>query len=346
MIADNLTHFPSLKSDTVDAVKRAAVERTRAALGARPTLETYLEQAGPEPQTTDYIPVQTFRERWLEHVTITDFAIPVILLALLGFSLSHMMEFAGRLAYRTRQAAPWGVQTVGVWFSDFLSVLLTQGSLLFLSEFGVLFFITRHLTRLKEKTGGRWYQKISLNLVFAIGCSILVWYANVAALLHGAVEPQDYLIAVFIGTLVTLINIVLGERITEILNSRWQQDHELKVSYGEAVDSFKDARAERTAAFGSADRRWHELHEAPAKFDLDDGENSYQRYLAAAIVDYYKRTKKGMTFTSWTPAFEELLAAREMAKMQSMRHLGDAINYFLAQDQHSASALPNSPVTS
>jgi hypothetical protein len=352
--AELLDKFPSLKSAQFDACRETAIGRVVSRLGDRPERSTYHEAiSAPDPKEEDFLKLS--KVGWVKAIRKladpTDAILPVILFILLLISLMHMLTFAGGIAESSYQASPTP-DFRGIWLGRSAWTWLHQIGFFGFSELGVLFFYSRSaiawrrsLSDESKKNYRRW---LNGNMILAFLCAAITVTANIVSLSHGAITETmlsdggfirtinypELVVDVVIGTLVPAITMFLGERISELVLSVLLVREQEQYKFRRAQVTYERAVAQADADYAEALSHWHSIHQDPTTFDLGDGVNSYQVYLAAAIVDYYKRHirigERGSKalYDDWTPELQLMLGAREIARMRQMTDLGAAIDGF------------------
>lgn len=352
-ILELLRLFPSLKSAQIDTCRERVKTRIQNRLGEEPQRDDFVRRVGRKPDESQYFTKRDgwfagTRQAWSEWTHTAgplDLAIIPILGFLLAISLSHMLVWSGIIADASYHAAPEDFQ--GIWLSVTVWMYIHQIGMFGLSEIGVLFFFSRHSLVLKQKeakgeeTPARGKRFANLNFALAVSFALIVVFANVVSLMAGAVREDgslDIMATIFafvIGILVPVTTLYLGDRIAELTLDYILARQAKESAYTADLTEWKKRKESLETEFSQARTNWYALQDNPAMYDEQDGVNSYQRYLAQAIVEYYKKYRIKLkddtytpNFSKWTPEFEKWLAGRELAKIASLGDLDSAINFF------------------
>jgi hypothetical protein len=257
---------------------------------APPPLETYLARAGdPPPPPTKKLEVR-------EHLQPTDWLIPILFVALLAVSLSHMITFAGELAHAVYKSPP--VQFLGWWLDRELFVVLHQAAFFVFSEVGVLFFYTRHC--LSRSRG------FSASLFSAAACALIAIYANVYAMVSGG----DVLVGGFIGLLVPLLTMLLGERLAEVIRGALVDRRKRLDAYALQVAQHEERRAQMRQRYEADLERAARAAQDPIQ--LFHAPESL-RLIAQRVVETYKNSALGKQI-DWSLNDELFVARREISR--------------------------------
>lgn len=298
----SIQHFPPLKPDQFDRIRDEVRDRIFRFIGETPPQrDDYLQQVPSLPPT----PSRAISLK--EHIQPTDWLIPMLFVALLVISMSHIMTFAGQLANEIYHEPPVGFQ--GLWLSRSDFTMLHQIGFFAFSELGILFFYTRHtLHRLL------WRGKlVSVSLIVAILCTLVSVYANVTAMQ----SATDALFGSFIGLLVPLTTLFLGERLAEIVRSIIVERAQQQKRYTQALQARDEALQAAMRRYENDFHLWHTVRNNVTLFDMQDGINSYMNYLREAILSYYRRTAHGRNF-DWTFEAERALFDREWRRVNNL----------------------------
>lgn len=320
---DAIKPLKSLNSDQMDKCVQAARQDVKRHLGEKPERLFYLDQISLKASMmpNDYFGI-------------------VLFFVLLLISLIHMLTFTGKLAKDAFDNASAG--NSGIFLQIQAWVVAHQLTFFAFSELGVLFFYIRHVMgylrwrdemiaagRAEEVEKSRFRRWLSVSSLAAFACAVVAIIANVTSLTYGAGNIETTLVTGGIGVLIPVLTLFLGERAAEIL-----------MDYMYARE-----RAEKTwrASFD----RWTLYNERPEQFDEGDRVNSYRKYLANRIVEYYKLyiEPKISPRLEWTPEIELALAGREMARLRRMENL-DAAEAFFTQPPRSEAPGSSSETTS
>jgi hypothetical protein len=321
-VLETLKLLRSLKADQFAEIKQEAVSDIRHLNGDEPTLALFQRKVS--------------LRRMLEP---NDWIGVVLFFILLVLSASHMVTLASKIAKTSLDETAlasaalvrdnWGwVHQLG-FFGAF-------------SELGVIFFYVWHyMTYLRwandnpetaSKAGwrARW---VSYKSIIALFCTFVSVYANVTSLIKNADGVATTVVSAFIGLLIPIMTLFLGERIAEIL---------MKFLYAK-----RDAEVD----FYKALTTWQENNRAP------ETHPSYRSALARRIVEYYRShiaqmcvQRQGIVPLKAADVTRELaraLAAREIAAEKDFSDLDEMIGFFGTQAVETQAANPlSSPETS
>ena len=258
---------------------------------APPPLETYLARAGDPP------PPPSKRLEVREHLQPTDWLIPILFVALLAVSLSHMITFAGELAHAVYKEPP--VQFLGWWLDRELFVTLHQAAFFVFSEVGVLFFYTRHCL---SRSG----RGLSASLLSAAACALIAIYANVYAMVSGG----DVLVGGFIGLLVPLLTMLLGERLAEVIRGALVDRRKRLDAYALQVAQHEERRAQMRQRYEADLERAARAAQDPIQlFQTPES----LRLIAQRVVETYKNSAFGKQI-DWSLNDELFVARREISR--------------------------------
>lgn len=338
-VFEELDKFPALKSDQYVRCEEAATVRVNKRLGEEPTLSNYLYVKAPEkPDDINW------RRSIKSVIDPTDLLIPLILSILLVVSWTHMTAFAGIVAASSYQEMPT-LDFQGLWLGRGSYTIIHQIGFFGFSELGVLFFYARNSLEYRRNTDRRRW--LSINMFVSITCALVTVVANVTSLTHGAFSPDGsidisiFVVGVCIGGLIPIITMFLGERVSEVILTVILKGEEEQKVYEEAAKVYRQSEITAHIEWQNAVRNWHQVLMAPEKYDEEDDQNSYNHYLASAVVDYYKKHIKinmggeqKVLYTNWTPDLELLLGGRELSRVVSQGNLGAAMRFFTGEDNH------------
>jgi hypothetical protein len=289
-----------------------------------------LRRIGEEPRREDFLRQLS----WRAVMQPNDIFGVILFLVLLSISLIHMITFTGSLAKASFDAV---TDTNGGIFLVLQTwVIAHQLAFFAFSELGVLFFYIRHSMGyirwrdariaqgeqdvVERDRRHRWFSVASFA---AFACAIVAIIANVTSLTHGIEDAWTLAISGGIGFLIPILTLFLGERAAEILMD------------------YLYAKEKADNEFTAAHTQWQFIRQNPEKFDEQDKLNSYRRYLAGRIVQYYRkniipRLEINESF-EWTPEMELALAARELARLHRMEDLEAAEAFFMQPPSEEAS---------
>lgn len=274
---------------------------------------------GPQPER------ESFNQKmsWRAVVQPLDILGVLLFFVLLTISLIHMLQFTGNVADGTFEEMKTTFQ--GIAFSVPVWIVAHQLTFFAFSELGVLFFFIRHSMNWitwrdqhkgeKIPFGKRW---LSASSVAAFACAIIAIVANVTSLTYSP-NPQSLTLSLvlngFIGFLIPMLTLLLGERAAEILL-------DYLVEKQRAIE-----------AFGAALATWMAKTADKETYDEHDGIHSFRQFLAKRIVQYYKQyivpNSNPRVELEWTPEIEVALAAREIARTKLMERLDEEVSFFI-----------------
>jgi hypothetical protein len=305
-VQDTLKQLRSLKADQFSEIKQLAVSDVRTANGEEPTLELFQSKV-------------SFR-RMMEP---NDWIGVVLFVILLLLSASHMITLASKIAKNALDATAlasanlvlnaWGwVHQIG-FFGAF-------------SELGVIFFYVWHyMSYLRwaqenpEAAAQRGWRArwVSYKSGIALLCTFVSVYANVTSLINNADTTASAIVSAFIGCLIPIMTLFLGERFAEIL---------MKFLY---------AKRDAEQAYYVALTQWQESNRSP------ETHPDFRKSLARRIVEYYRSHVAAMTIqitgtaplkaADITRELARALAAREIAAEKDFSDLDDLIGFFGTQ---------------
>lgn len=283
-----MDQFASLKSTQWDRILSSCM----AAL-TPPVLDTYMARL-PEPPRP-----QRSSASFTRHMQPTDWLIPLLFLALLLVSLSHMVTFAGQMAHEIYHEAPLGFQ--GMWLSRDHFTLIHQIGFFVFSELGVLFFYTRHCITRRGP--------ITTSLVSAILCACIAIYANVVSMM----ATEQLAIGITIGVLVPVLTMMLGERIAEIIRHGLHEKRLYQQKFEEETRIWSQKREEMRQMYEKDYQNYVDLVQNPV-FLFKNAQTLQLIY--QKIVEHYKSTAAGRQH-EWDIVDEKNLASREITRYLS-----------------------------
>lgn len=301
----SIQHFPPLKVAQFDRIQAQVRDRIYRFLGDQPpNRDDYLAQVPPAPIAPSR------RYRLTDHTQPTDWLIPLLFLALLVISMSHILTFAGNIAHQIYHNPPSDFN--GIWLDSYTYTVIHQIGFFAFSELGVLFFYTRHCIHRALYKG----RIISVSLLVAILCTFVSIYANVNAL----ATAHDAIFGTFVGLLVPLTTLFLGERLAEIVRYAIVERAQALQRYKQQLAQHEQQVQEALKRYEEDFHFWHAVRQNITLFDAQDGVNSYQNYLRDAIVEHYRRSQLGQQH-DWTFEDEDNLFKREWSRIHRIKHV-------------------------
>lgn len=324
-LKEYLSLFKGLNSERYSACEVRATERVREYLGQAPEEIKYLSRLGAAP-SGNFTLKTGWREDILRLSKPQDYGSWILIVLFMLLSATHIIGYGAELAnlgFHVQPDSFSGVRANREW-----STIITQLVLVLSGEVGILYFFYRHMRQyLREDESTRPSSPLfyfSPNIFIAAIFAAITITANLYSMVaHIDADADNYwfwvISGIVIGVVVPIINVFLGERVTELLNEV-ELDREIRIE--RMRDSFNDYNRRRQEAIHEFNEDlkayWH-LHDNPHEFKVNST-NSYLSYLAAAIIAYYKQYHRKVKiegqeiiFSAWTPTFEKMLAAREIA---------------------------------
>ena len=308
-IKEAIGFFPNLDGRKIGEV----IDRTKLAvehlIGEPPTEDDYLEQCADEPTLDEYTRSLNFRAL----MEPTDWLVPIIWIFVFAMSVVHMLTLSGELATSTYHPASANFQ--GIWISQLDYTQIHQIAFFFFSELGIIFFYTRW----RLNTYSHWALRlVNLNIWFAIFCTIVVLWANIAAL----AENGSNGLGIFIGFLISAITIGLGERISELVREWIEVRQEQKDRYEEDWREWDFCRNASKQEWRADLDKYYGYRQDP------ESHPKWRSLLAREVIAFYRRSKVGKQFEDWNPYVERMLAAREIARMGEVGDIDSMIGFF------------------
>jgi hypothetical protein len=353
-VMERLSHFPSLKSVQWDRITDAVRERIERRLGEAPQQEEYLKSAGERPDIDNYVTGSVWRNI-LKISDPTDSMLIPILIVLLLISFAHMLTFSGDIAQASYHQR--GEDFQGIWLDLRAWMLTHQIGFFALSELGVLFFYSHFSMNRKRRVMrgvhiNYWAKDARMpfkflfdhfSLILAFSFAIITIYANVNSLTSGYETSVPFItiaIAVFIGFLVPVTTMYLGERISELILEAIAEREKGMVTYQGDVVLYDNRVEEALNRYNRDIDKYYAVLDDPEQFNEGKTHN-YRMYLASAIIDYYKRYikigEKGSKelYEDWDRDLEMALAGRELASLKQAQNLERYVDFFTTSDSGS-----------
>lgn len=322
-IVELINPLRSLTTKEITEVNQKAEEAVLAEMGEAPHRDVYLERAGDAPKEETYLK----NIKWSNFAESMDYALPILWFFIMVVSFVHMMQFSGELSRETY--AHLSANSVGILITEGLYALSHQVGLYMMAELTILIFWTYHRKTNKKMS---WFG-------FAAGlCTAVVFYANVSALFQYTTAP---VIGFFIGALVPFLNLLIGERLSYLLQERESRRAEQRESFQNDLDEWNVARMEALQEYRNDLQQYNEWLKAPHTHP------DFRKHQIREIVSKYQRLSIGRDFDHWNPYVERVLASRELSRMKSFGDVDDILDFFTKDGQQSdlvPSSTPSSTI--
>lgn len=351
-LKEKLRLFRSLKSDEIEEARQQATDKVLDKIGEEPQVEDYLKRIGEKPNPDDYS-AGSMWARIKPHITVMDPLMIPILVALLLISLAHMLIMVGNLANESYHT--FDNDFVGIWFSQWVWVLLHQLGMFFIAEPGVLFFYSSYNVKraIYERDGGtysktgyiRFAQKyLKMDFILAVSLALIVVAANVSGLLYTTdtenIMLGRILLGGSLGLLIPAITLHLGERWSEIALASSELSERLREQLKEDLEQYEAERRLANDEYTKDRKAYFDVLEDPETFYVTD-KKCYDHYFGEAILAIYKKMSIRTDRTSdsgrpvyaqykdWTPNLEWAVVARELTRMKRLNSYVNADKQFL-----------------